>query len=177
MRSPRLQLDKTEQNALLSLSLSQPQSRGIALRARIVLLCAAGQTNSAVSAQLGVSLHTVGKWQRRYREAGTEGLKDQARSGKPRQIEWNALAELIESKLASSPPEGERWTMRRMASAIGVPLTTVARTWRHFQIQKHDDDLSSGIGADRGSQSAPELPVNSRGHSAPAEGASAEMRG
>jgi len=177
MRSPKLQLDTTEQKALLSLSLSPPQSRGVALRARIVLLCAAGQTNSAVAAQLGVSMHTVGKWQRRYLEAGPEGLKDQARSGKPRKLEWNALAERIETKLASSPPEGGRWTMRRMASAIGVPLTTVARAWRHFQIQNHDDDLSSGIAADQGSQSVSEGTVNSRGRSAPAEGASAEMRG
>ncbi len=158
MRSPTLLLSHEERQALLALSRSPPQTRGTALRARIVLRCAAGQTNSAVASEFGVSMHTVGKWRHRYLQSGLAGLKDQPRSGKPRRFEWDALAVLIESKLASSTPDGGRWTVRKMASAVGIPPATVARIWRYARAQKHcsaDDALPSNEAPSRGSQPAP----------------------
>jgi putative transposase len=170
MRSPMRPLSEQERQALIKLSHSLPQNRGIALRARIVLRCAAKQTNSAVASEFGVSLHTVGKWRRRYLDFGLEGLKDQPRSGKPRQFEWDSIAKLIEATLASTPPHGDRWTVRQISSAVGVPTATTARIWHYSRTQRHHStgDTCSSIAAaelELRSAGASSLKASERSHS------------
>jgi len=55
----------------------------LALRARIVLLCADGQDNKAVAKRLGVTEETVGKWRARFLRRRLQGLEDEPRSGAP----------------------------------------------------------------------------------------------
>jgi putative transposase len=42
---------------------------------------------------------TVGKWRKRYRELGLEGLHDELRPGRPRTQEDNKVAEVINRAL------------------------------------------------------------------------------
>ncbi|MEV1295531.1 helix-turn-helix domain-containing protein [Pseudonocardia sp. NPDC049635] len=58
----------------------------MATRARIVLACAQGLSNSEVSRELKISLPTVGKWRKRFVTHRLEGLSDEPRPGAPRQI-------------------------------------------------------------------------------------------
>jgi transposase-like protein len=59
-------------------------AQALALRARIVLGCAAGLSNKAVAAHERVTPQTVGKWRRRFVERGLDGLLDEPRPGVPR---------------------------------------------------------------------------------------------
>lgn len=61
-------------------------SQQLAERSRIVLRCAAGQTNTDVARDLKLSLPTVGKWRQRFLERRLEGLSDEPRPGAPRTI-------------------------------------------------------------------------------------------
>ena len=54
-----------------------------ALRARIVLAAAGGQSNRRIAARLGVVPNTVCKWRKRFAEQGLAGLEDRPRSGRP----------------------------------------------------------------------------------------------
>ena len=53
------------------------------LRAQIVLAAAAGSTNVAIAAQVGVHVDTVRKWRRRFAATRLAGLEDAPRSGRP----------------------------------------------------------------------------------------------
>jgi transposase len=53
------------------------------LRAQIVLAAAAGGTNAAIAAQVGVHVDTARKGRRRFAAARLAGLKDAPRSGRP----------------------------------------------------------------------------------------------
>src|SRR5262245_2037712 len=53
------------------------------LGAQIVLAAAAGSTNGAIAAQVGVHVDTVRKWRRRFAAGRLAGLKDAPRSGRP----------------------------------------------------------------------------------------------
>jgi DNA-binding NarL/FixJ family response regulator len=44
-------------------------AQGLALRSRMVLLAAAGQSNAAIAQQLAIGPHTVGKWPQRFLHA------------------------------------------------------------------------------------------------------------
>lgn len=50
----------------------------LVVRARIVLAAAAGQTNKAIAAAVGLSQNAVGRWRRRYAEHGLAGLAEPA---------------------------------------------------------------------------------------------------
>src|SRR3546814_2357010 len=53
--------------------------RSLSDRCRMVLLCAEGLQSKEVAERLGVHEHTVGKWRRRFVQAGIEGLTDDYR--------------------------------------------------------------------------------------------------
>ncbi|MFO0799703.1 MAG: helix-turn-helix domain-containing protein [Gemmataceae bacterium] len=58
----------------------------LALRSRIVLAAAAGQSNTAIANDLRVTLPTVGKWRQRFLDKRLDGLTDDPRPGPPRTI-------------------------------------------------------------------------------------------
>src|SRR5436309_16035980 len=88
-RGPKLailELTGEERETLQGLARRPKTAQALALRARIVLACAGGLSNSEVSRQLGVSLPTVGKWRMRFVEQRVDGLRDEPRPGAPRKI-------------------------------------------------------------------------------------------
>src|SRR5712692_2553891 len=64
----------------LNLIARRPKSaQSMAMRARIVLSCGQGMTNSEVARKLHITGATVGKWRRRFIEFGMDGLLDEPR--------------------------------------------------------------------------------------------------
>jgi len=110
------------------------RARSLALRARIVLRCDKGRSNREVAAQLGVTMQTVGKWRARFVAQRAHGLLDEPRAGAPRSIS-DALVEAVLAKtLHERPPDAERWSSRRLASALGISQRAVLRIWRAFDL-------------------------------------------
>src|SRR5919202_2101687 len=107
------------------------------LSARIVLQAAAGLTNTAIAAELGVAKHTVGKWRERFARQRADGLLDEPRSGAPRRIGDEQIAALVDRTLSERPKGATHWSLRTMAKASGLSATTVGRAWRAFGLQPH----------------------------------------
>ena len=70
-----LTLTDEQQNQLQGMAQSATLPYALVVRARIILASAEGLTNTAVAKRVGVIPHTVGKWRRRFREAGMQGLQ------------------------------------------------------------------------------------------------------
>ena len=56
------------------------------LRAKIVLLAAAGTANAEIARRLDCSLRTVSLWRKRFFEERLAGLDDRPRPGRPRRF-------------------------------------------------------------------------------------------
>ena len=112
-------------------------SQGAARRARIVLLAAAGVSNSAISEKLGLTRKTVGTWRQRFAERGLAGLDDEPRPGAPRKIGDEKIAEVVTRTLETVPEDATHWSRRSMARASGISATTVHRIWGAFGLQPH----------------------------------------
>jgi len=56
-------------------------------RIRMVMHAKQGETGAAIAQRLGYVARAVRKWIQRYNEGGLAGLKDLARSGRPRHLE------------------------------------------------------------------------------------------
>src|SRR5258705_12556247 len=70
-------------------------AQALALRARIIVSCAAGGNNTEVASRLGISRLTVGRWRSRFRRSGVDGLLDEPRPGAPRTISDAAVEKAV----------------------------------------------------------------------------------
>ena len=101
-------LSPAERQELEGLARRRKTAQGLARRARIVLAAAAGLENRAIAEQMGADANTVGKWRRRSAERRVDGLHDEPRSGAPRQIGDEQIAEVVTRTLEETPPDGTR---------------------------------------------------------------------
>ena len=112
-------------------------ARSLSERCRAILRCAVGLPSKSVAAELGIHEHTVGKWRRRFLKDRCDGLLDEARPGRPRTIDDDQVAEVIERTLRTTPPDATHWSIRSMAADTGFSHTTIRRMWTAFGLQPH----------------------------------------
>jgi transposase len=112
-------------------------ARSLSERCRVILRCADGVPSKSVASELGVDEHTVGKWRRRFLKDRIEGLLDEARPGRPRTIDDDQVAAVIERTLRSTPKDATHWSIRSMATTTGYSHTTIRRIWNAFGLQPH----------------------------------------
>ena len=112
-------------------------SQALALRARIVLQCAQGESDLTVAAALGTTRATVGKWRRRFLRDGCDGLLDEPRPGTPRTVSDADVERVVTRTLESLPRGATQWSTRSMAQASGLSRATISRIWRAFGLKPH----------------------------------------
>jgi transposase len=93
------------------------------LRAQIVLAAAAGSTNVAIAARVGVHVDTVRKWRRRFAAGRLAGLKDAPRSGRPPVFTATARAEAVALACALPAESGvplSKWSCPELARELAA---------------------------------------------------------
>lgn len=133
----KIQLSDDEREALERWSRRRKTSQALALRSRIVLEAAAGDTNSAIGKRLGVDRMTVGKWRTRFSKQRLEGLLDEPRSGAPRRIGDEDVERVVTLTLESKPKGATHWSTRSLAAQTGLTQNAIFRVWRAFGLQPH----------------------------------------
>ena len=107
-------------------------------RARIVLLSAARLPVLQVANRAGVGRSAVWRWQRRYAEAGVEGLlHDKTRPPGKKPVPAATVAKVLALTCGEPPGEMTHWTGRAMAKTVGLSLRTVQRIWQANRLQPH----------------------------------------
>ena len=96
-------LDGAEKETLERWVRRPKTAQALALRARMILGCAEGRSNTAVDANLGVSDETVSKWRSRFLEPRLDGLSDELRSGRPRGVTDDDVERVITLTLETTP--------------------------------------------------------------------------
>jgi transposase len=107
-------------------------------RARIVLLSAERLPVLQVAVRAGVSRPVVWRWQRRYAEAGVEGLlRDKTRPPGKKPVAIETVNKVL--ALTCGEPTGEmtHWTGRAMAKTVGLALNTAQQIWKTNRLQRH----------------------------------------
>jgi transposase len=112
-------------------------AQALALRSRIVLLAAAGLTNTEIAEHLGTGRPMVTKWRKRFAEHRLDGLSDEPRPGRPRTITDEQVEEVIVRTLESTPKDATHWSTRSMAAEVGLTQNAVLRIWQAFGLQPH----------------------------------------
>jgi transposase len=102
-------------------------------RALVVLLAADGLGTREVAKRLHVSPHTVQLWRLRYLNGGPESLwRDAPGRGRKPSLDPEVFTR-VRAIVASPPPQGGRWSVRRIAEATGLSRGSVHRILRRIE--------------------------------------------
>jgi transposase len=136
-KNAEIELNSSDKEQLNIIAQSRSLPHGVVRRAQIILLSAAGKTNSMIAQRIGLSVPTVGHWRRRFLEHGVVGLYGEERPGRPRSHEDDRVAALINKVLQDKPKHATHWTVRSVSEATGIAKSTVHRFFTLFGLQPH----------------------------------------
>src|SRR6266496_5863777 len=122
----------------------QKQARGrsvsvrLAQRSKMILLAAAGFSDSKIAAELGVKRQTVARWRSRFNERGLPGIeKDAPRPGRKPQISAKRVQQIVRMTTREKPRDATHWSTRSMAQAAGISEASVRRIWKRHGLKPH----------------------------------------
>jgi transposase len=134
---PELVLTTEELETLQRWARRPKPAQALAQRARLVLACAQGKSNTAVSREMDLTLQTIGKWRSRFVVHRLEGLLDESRPGAPRRIGDADVERVLTLTLEATPRDATHWSTRSLARRCGMSQSAVSRIWRAFALQPH----------------------------------------
>jgi transposase len=134
---PALTLTVDERETLERWTRRPTAARALAERARVVLECAAGKSNTVVAQELRLTGQTIGKWRSRFLRQRLDGLLDEPRPGAPRRITDADVERVMRLTLETAPRDATHWSTRAMARRCGLSQTAVSRIWRAFSLRPH----------------------------------------
>jgi transposase len=107
-------------------------------RARIILSSAARLSVAEVARRAGVGRPAVWRWQRRFAEAGVDGLlRDATRKPGKAPLAAATVRQVVALTCTEPPGAATHWTGRAMARRTGVSLRSVQRIWAAHDLQPH----------------------------------------
>lgn len=140
IRGPKpkpIKLSKEQTVELTRLTRRNRVNRGIAFRARVILMSAEGLPGLHISKKLRSSHQTIYKWRKRFLEGGIESLYDESKPGAPRKITDDKIEEIVVKTLEEKPEGATHWSTRMMAKKVGYSQSQISRIWRTFGLKPH----------------------------------------
>ena len=132
-----LHLTESDREMLERWTRRHKSANALAVRARIVLASARGESNIDIAGRLGLTQHTVGKWRARYVARGLGGLLDEPRPGAPRTVSDEDVDRVVTLTLETVPEDATHRTTRALAQRTGLSQSTISRIWRAFMLKPH----------------------------------------
>ena len=107
-------------------------------RAEIVLATADGLGTNAIMKRTGKSKPCVWRWQERYVEEGVDGLlRDKTRPPGKKPLSAAVKRKVLAKTASETPPNATHWSVRSMATAMGISHTSVQRIWAEAGLKPH----------------------------------------
>lgn len=137
-RAPQLHVTDDERTQLQHWAKGRRTAVRLALRAKIILLAAAGHDNHDIATAVQTSRQTVGLWRRRFavrRLAEIE--RDAPRGGRPSQRRQALEAQILHATTQTRPLAATHWSSRTLARYLGTNPTLVQRVWSAHGLKPH----------------------------------------
>src|SRR6267154_1497444 len=135
--SSRIELTPAQQEELERRANGRTFAARVVERARIILWSALGKAKQEIAGQLGIARQTVRRWEKRFLEQGMKGLEDAPRSGRPRRIQPEQIAQIVHKTTHETPADSTHWSTRSLALAVNVSPSSVGRIWRSAKLNVH----------------------------------------
>ena len=134
----KIELTDEETKTLTKWSRGRRTPARTVLRARIVLLGAAGLMNKEIGRRLGTDQQTVTRWRNRFVDKGLCGIEKDASRGGRKPTKRHRVARLIvERTINTTPKNATHWTVRTLAEQLRVSKSMVHRVWQANGLKPH----------------------------------------
>lgn len=135
---PPLVLESNDREQIQRWLTAHGTPQQVALRSRIVLAAAAGQSDRAIASQLEINRKTVILWRARFAEQGTPGLWEVA-PGRGRNPTYGPekIKAIVDATLQTKPEGMTQWSCRLMAEAQPVSKSAISNIWRGHNLKPH----------------------------------------
>src|SRR5260370_33997062 len=124
---PPVTISSDERETLEGWTRRASTAQAVAQRARVILGCAAGKSNTRVARELRLTKQTVGKWRTRFLTKRLDGLLDEPRPGAPRTVTDADVEAVLTRTLETKPADATHWSTRGMAQPCGLRRNPVPR--------------------------------------------------
>ena len=143
-----IELSKDERNTLEMWLRAGKTERRLVQRADVILLSSGGVPVREISRRSGLSMQSCSKWRNRFGRSGLDGLKDEARKGRP-QVYTAAERLKVISLACTTPADGSnQWSVRKLAEATGMGNTTIHTILQEGAIKPHKVEYWCGKSTD-----------------------------
>lgn len=136
-----IELTEDEREALERNVRRRKSAHALSQRSRVVLLASEGLTNGAIAERVGLGSGTVGVWRNRFARDRLDGLFDEPRVGRPREIGDDQVEAVVVATLERKPDAATHWSTRSLARKLGLSQSAVSRIWRAFGLQPHRTEV------------------------------------
>jgi transposase len=102
----------------------------VALRSRIVLAAAEGQSDSAIARGLAVNRKTVTVWRERFAREGLDMWEVAPGRGRKPSYGSRKIAAIVSATLTTKLKGMTQWSCRQLAEVQGVSKSTVHNIWQ-----------------------------------------------
>ncbi|MFI5304704.1 MAG: IS630 family transposase [Nitrospiria bacterium] len=136
--SPPLHLKEADQQRLRLWVSAFGTPQQVALRSRIILAAAEGQSDKCIAEQLEVNRKTVMLWRGRFNQEGLDSLWEIA-PGRGRKPTYGSdkIESIVTAALQSKPKGMTQWSGRLMANSQGVSKSTINNIWQSHNLKPH----------------------------------------
>jgi transposase len=133
-----LTLEESDRRQLVQWAGAFGTPQQVAVRCRIALGAAEGETAKRMAARLDIDRKTVMLWRSRFQREGLKGLWEVA-PGRGRKATYDAgkIQSVVDATLRSKPKGMTHWSTRLMAEAQGISKSTVSNIWRSHNLKPH----------------------------------------
>jgi transposase len=133
-----LSLNSSQKQALESLARAGATPQLLARKCKAVLLASEGTSNNAIAQQTGLSRPTVIATRAAFVGGGVENLRRRQKRKRSRRVLTPELEQrILDTTLKSRPPDATHWSVRTLASHLGVTRTLVHGVWQRYEVQPH----------------------------------------
>ena len=136
--TPALHLQDADEQQLRQWLAAFGTPQQVALRIRIVLAAAEGQSDNAIAQQLDVNRKTVTLWRARFAQEGLDSLWEVA-PGRGRKATYGPekIQSIVDATLRSKPKGMAQWSCRLLAASQGVSKSTINNIWQSHNLKPH----------------------------------------
>src|SRR4051812_42430491 len=133
-----LELAVEERDELRQMSISRTLPAGDVLRARMILMLAAGRSYLEIQERLQTTAPTISRWKKRFVQDHLNGLIEARHPGqKPTVITPKLQARVLEATRRKPKDGSTHWSVRKLAQELNISKDTVHRIWRTAGVKPH----------------------------------------
>lgn len=136
--TPALALKETDEQQLRQWVAAFGTPQQVAIRSKIVLAAAEGQSDNSIAGRLEINRKTVTLWRARFKQEGLDSLWEVA-PGRGRKPTYGPrkIQSIVTATLRTKPKGMTHWSCRLMAVSQGVSKSTINNIWQSHNLKPH----------------------------------------